>query len=217
MREHKITIYKFDELSKEAQETAVNKWNETTDHVPLLKEQFVNRLKELNYPTDDIAFRLSYSQGDGVAFYGYMDNDDIKNILNRLDLTEKENNLYALIQDNDFQICGTISRNSFGHRYSHENTMDFEVTPYSDNIDTIIEEVFSLHIEDDEEEYNKKFNEIEKLYNKITSLILDDIQKISRELEKEGYQIIEDQESFDQVADLLRANEYEFYKDGKIF
>lgn len=217
MREHKVTVYKFDELSKDAQEIAVNKWNETADHSFLLEEHFKNRLKELDYPTDDISFRFSYSQGDGVAFYGYMNNDDVKNVLNRLDLAEKEKNLYTLIQDNDFQVCGTISKNSFGHLYSHENTMDFEITSHSDDIGTIVEEVFNLHMENDEEKYNKKFNEIEELYNKITSLILDDIQKTSRELEKDGYQEIEYQESFNHVAEILKINEYEFYEDGKMF
>lgn len=70
------TVYEFDELSKDAQEKAIENYREGLDF-PWLTDDIANRLEELlkeNKITYDelpkIYYSLSYCQGDGAMFEG---------------------------------------------------------------------------------------------------------------------------------------------------
>ncbi|MEL7630884.1 hypothetical protein AAGW04_18070 [Pectobacterium aroidearum] len=84
----------------------------------------------------EIATNLSYSQGDGVAFYGRLNAEDLIRLLPALHQRGHLSDL-ALIELTE-EIAGssmsvTLSRNTLGHRYSHTGTieMSYEDIPAS--------------------------------------------------------------------------------------
>jgi hypothetical protein len=68
-------VYTFPELSKDAKEKALNKWNENNDF-PFLEEYLHDQCEELlkqNKIKGDltaVSYSLSYCQGDGAMFEG---------------------------------------------------------------------------------------------------------------------------------------------------
>lgn len=72
-----IELYEYSELSLEAKEKALAKWNETNDD-PFMQSHMINMLKEkldeygIKYDADslDVRYSLSSSQGDGFMFIG---------------------------------------------------------------------------------------------------------------------------------------------------
>jgi len=69
------TVYKFEELSAEAQELAIQKWNEQDDLAFLSDDmdyKLDELLKEHHITSDDATpyYSLSYCQGDGAMFQG---------------------------------------------------------------------------------------------------------------------------------------------------
>lgn len=104
MRIIKTTLYTFDELTKEAQEKAINNYREYQDF-PWLETDMNNRLEELllenKITSIDVRVRYSfgYSQGDGASFIG-----DI------------EWGAYR----------ATITTNSLGSHYTHSKTVYVE-------------------------------------------------------------------------------------------
>lgn len=80
MKTKTITLYEYSELSPEAKEKALDKWNEYNDD-PLMQSHMINLLKEeldergIKYDTDsiDVRYSLSYCQGDGFMFLGEID------------------------------------------------------------------------------------------------------------------------------------------------
>lgn len=73
---HTYNVYKFDELTKEAQERALDYFRESEDF-PFLEESMQYKLEQLleqskiRYDeTPTVQYSLSWSQGDGAMFYG---------------------------------------------------------------------------------------------------------------------------------------------------
>ncbi|MFJ5375202.1 hypothetical protein ACIPTP_22005 [Pectobacterium versatile] len=96
-----------------------------------------NELAARQWPvTMEIAANLSYSQGDGVAFYGRLNTEDLIRLLPALHQRGHLSDL-ALIELTE-EIAGsgmsvTLSRNALGRRYSHTGTieMSYEDIPAS--------------------------------------------------------------------------------------
>ncbi len=113
----------------------------------MIKQHFQNELVKCGYPDDlKIEYSLGYCQGDGMAFYGDLAVDDVKALMKRLFSTELgqvdavsrvknlmaqkdiENMLFVL---REYGSCDlSITRNSYGHHYSHWNCMNID-----DNVD----------------------------------------------------------------------------------
>jgi hypothetical protein len=217
MRQHTITLYKFDELSPEAQQEAIQKWREGMDwsiESEMITEGFEYRLEELGYPTEDIGWSLSYSQGDGVAFYGDV---DVSKVANRL-LEGEVLELFNRIVEEDLSISISLIRNSYGYHYSHWNTM--EVIIDGDDDDTMM---YHLYPELEESadahsnEYREKANAIQNVFDELLAKVDIDIKTVSRELERSGYEQIEYYESDEAIAEEIRANDYEFEVDGAMY
>lgn len=126
-----VAVYEFDELSDKAKEAAIEYVKAEYGGVDsdYIKEVFEERLKEYGYPTSDIEFRLSYSQGDGVAFYGVF--NPVK-VLQRLGFDNEAENLSG--------STWVIRRNQFGNYYSHYNTMTLSIEDEEDSQFVKIEE-----------------------------------------------------------------------------
>lgn len=100
----KINIYNIDQLSKEAQEKAREKFNENADDPFLqanLREYIHEELTEAGYTHDEITplYSLSYCQGDGLMFEG--------------SVSDKKGNTYTIkhaghyYHENSKEITGT--------------------------------------------------------------------------------------------------------------
>ena len=136
---------------------------------------------------------MSYCQGDGVAFYGHIDSENIEQIAKRI-LNAEEYRKYARIAK-VIMLSGNISRNSLGHRYSHYNTMSFNL-----DIGYFNEQ--------------RDYDHIGDFLGMFEGLIAEDIQGISKQLEADGYKSIEYYGADDYVEECILANEYEYTEDG---
>jgi len=189
------TVYNFDELSESAQQTALE-WfaqaNQECYDPDDLTMVFAETLKEWGFPHDDkaIEYRLSYSQGDGVAFYGTI---DVNQYLRK---TQQLTKFRPLLRSDDMYIEAWITRNSFGHHYSHYNTMSVE-----SNVENY--------------EYTLTENQ-HKLAELLQESLEEHVVHVSQELERMGYAELEYITSREYIVEQIEINEYEFTEDGKL-
>jgi len=190
-KKREIEVYEFDELSPKAKEKAITTYRHAgyawdQSDTDMLTEFFQDELRALGLPTEDIRWRISYSQGDGVAFYGEF---DLEEYLLKHKLKSKYPAL-AKIADEvkmDIQKVGP-------HMYDHWNTM------------RVISDVLGTGLTDREQ---AELDDLEELIN-------EEIQKVSKKLEAAGYAEIEYKEGDENIAEIFRANDYEFDVNGKV-
>jgi len=136
-----IDVYTFDDLSPKAKERAITKYRESgaawdSSDTELLRETFVDWLDEKGLPSDDVRWRLSNSQGDGVAFYGQF---DLEKYLRVNKLKSKFPALSRVAEDIEANI-----EKVGPHMYDHWNTMRVDFTPRVDLTDRQQTELDSL-------------------------------------------------------------------------
>jgi hypothetical protein len=186
------TLYTYDELPTEKAKAKARDWYREQDYggdfvAELLEEDFANALADLGYPVDDIAWRFSCSQGDGMAFYGACDADIL---VARL---ASDKNKELLLRKRDY-ISITIDRNSFGHHYSHYNTMSISISDVSGELQ---DEETSAAVTD--------------LYE----AIVDEVKATSKKLADEAMETIAWYKSDETVAENISANDWTFLESGK--
>ncbi len=180
----------FWELSKAAQDTAVAEECEQTerfdwDDAAVLTEDFKMQLAERGFPNVEVFWSLGYCQGDGVAFYGSVHPNDLK---------EKDRDAKKFIETleraGDFLSIGISGENN---HYHHWNSMTVEV---------------EFECESDDEEIPARLKIARPILREdFEAYIAEKVKEISRELEKSGYAEIEYRQSEEVVhAELLGAN-----------
>lgn len=192
MRTVELKIFRYDELSQEAKERA-RKWcrEKGLNYEPqIITEMMESTLNDLGYEGVEVFWRLSYSQGDGVAFYGKLTNPD--KLLKRL-LSEKDIRRWKRISD----VIGIDIRiNRIGsHLYHHYKTM--EVVVDSNDLDQDMHPFIGIFLK------------------KIEEKIQADVKSVSKKLENDGYKELEYQNSDEYIDMLLSENWYEFLEDGR--
>ncbi len=224
MRTETINICKFSELSDTAKEKARDWWRKcaetSSDTNSALTHLIEEDLAAVGYPTADIDFSLSYCQGDGVAFYTdyhgknkrkrqsgekHLYDVDLRRLWIKRIARAAGAELRARIQpfidkygvDLLNQVNIAITRNSYGHRYSHYNTM---------TVDVSIDEGFFNSAE---------LEEVDDLVHEVEELIQEDVKDISRTIERAGYKEYEYQTSAEYVDERIGAGSYEFTEDGE--
>lgn len=202
MRTHTVELFSITELDEEAQEKAVDYLREhdyfgvENEHI---EERFKSMLEEYGLPTDNIEFSLGHRQGDGVAFYGNMDTDDIVKMLYKVDARDflpygaNWRRYRPFVQWHG--LSATIQRNSHGNHYSHYNTMDVYV--------------------EREREYTQQPTRLAG--KEVWDLIKENVVKVSKELEKLGYEMIDEYQKKEWIIEQAEANEMEFRKDGRLW
>lgn len=172
MKEYTVQRYAFSELTEGARETAISKLQDTlleyldereiTDY---LRGQIEGSLG--GYPDEDIeiAYSLSYCQGDGVAIYGMLRRSDAP------DLTWPVNADHV-----------TLTRNSWGHHYSHWNSFNVEIYDVDGEI-----------VDDSDG----------------TRILEMQLRDLCRELERAGYKYIEGMTSREAAIEYLENEESE--------
>ena len=183
---------KYNELSEEAKAVAkdwlLDSFSDT--HAEIVTEDFQYTLENKGLPNEDINWSLSYSQGDGTAFYGDID-------LEEFIKAHRHHPVICMLQYTnklkDLPVSFRIERNSYSHMYAHYNTMDI-----SDDYD----------YDDDPEEESYETVKV------LRELILDIVQTTSREMERQGYNNLDFYNGEENVAESMESNDYDFYPCG---
>jgi hypothetical protein len=235
MRQLVTEIFKFDELTPESQLRAIEYyreanlqwlWEDVSNDCQLV---FCQYLHERGYPTWDIRWSLSCSQGDGVAFYsggksapeqrpfGPILEDsstdlDIQRLWFRGGLwrnftKEQRRDIYRVwgLLREDLRV--RINKSQRWSRYDHQNTMVVEV-----ELDRI-----------DPDEYAALAPGLTQatLYDWAESAqewIQQDVRQVSGELESQGDRIQDERLSGECIAEEIRErDEQEFESDGSLY
>jgi hypothetical protein len=193
MRTIEQKIYKFNELSKDIQQKVIDKWYESEDY-PFLSEDLKESLKGMDnncWENVELNYSLSCSQGDGLNFKADFNFELFLNkVYNKKLKTSIKKELLELV----YKI---YSKGNTGlYAYASPNDIEFEYNSIDSNENP------------------------SKLENTFETEILPEIQSyymsVCKEIEKEGYGILEYRMSIDEFAEHSEVNEYEYFADGKL-
>ena len=190
-----VTLYSFDELSPEAQQKAIETvrgWDDLFES----DEQFILEDFATQNPhiTDmDISYSGFWSQGDGASFTGSIDGDWLIDFF-----AENVNDeLKTILREVE------VSFFRHSHRYAHWNTVSSEL----DDSDM----VWADHIEENDTLRDRMVeNYLEDMIQAIEEYRIDLCHDIYNALEK----AYDDCHSDENIAELIRANEYLFDEYG---
>jgi hypothetical protein len=174
MQDYQVRRYSFTELDDKAKEGAITTMRESLYEVISeddLTEYLTDKVVDaVGGESEDIkvAYSLSYCQGDGVAIYGTIKREDAP------DLSWPEGASYV-----------ELSKNSWGHHYSHWNTFNVDIY---DEEDEVIEDKHILETQ---------------------------LRDLCRQLERDGYKYIEGSTTEEVAIDQLLDAGDVFTIDGK--
>ena len=185
----------FWELNRTAQSAAVAEESEQSDRfdwddAAMLTEEFKMQLAERGFPDVKVFWSLGYCQGDGVAFYGNVYPEDLK----EKDPQAKEF-IEALEGSGDVLSIWITGENN---HYHHWNSMTVEV-----------------EFEEEGETLPPRLRIARPVLREDFENYLDGkVKEISRELEKSGYAEIEYVHDENTIRDELMERENLYEKDG---
>ena len=197
MRKVNISVYKLNELSKDVQKRVIERYQD--ELAGFLDANLENIMKgELNNCTNNLDFRLDYSlnpcQGDGVSFDGTVkDKNELLTLALLVYNDRVPNNILRLIKHEVIYSVEFVRSNSY---YVHKYT----VTP------TIIDN----NIGDGYCHIRRAIAAFEKAINAWYLQTCDNLEKI-------GYDTIENMYSEDTIKSYIASNEFEFFIDGRDF
>ena len=187
----------FSELSREAQDFALSEEQNRSgrfdwDDAEFLTEDFKTQLAELGFEETEVYWSLGYCQGDGVAFYGRVYPESLK----EKDPTAKR--LITALEAAGDMLYIEITGAS-GH-YHHWNSMTVEIEFESDS-------------EDDKKPARLKIAR-PILRENLEEYLNERVKEISRELEKSGYAEIEYRYDESTIREELLEREHLYEKSG---
>lgn len=189
----------FDELSQEAKEFSIENERNSgrcfdDDDASFLTEDFQNQLSEKGFEAVNVFWSLSYCQGDGVAFYGRVYADDIK------EKDEHARKLIKRLEKSGEEI--SIEITGANGWYHHRNSMTVEID-------------FSSEI--DEEDLSARLKiAIPVWREELEEYLSERVKEISSELEKSGYAEIDYRYSEETIRQELSESENLYEKDGML-
>jgi hypothetical protein len=187
----------FWELNLEAQEFAVSEEQSRADRfdcddAEFMTEDFKTQLAEYGFEGTEVYWSLGYCQGDGVAFYGRVSKESLKEkdrVAKRL--------IAALEAAGDEFYIEITGRNS---HYHHWNSMTIEIE-------------FENEIDDEDLPARLKIAR-PALRENLEEYLAEKVKEISRELEKSGYAEIEYRYNKEAIRNDLTMREHLYEKDG---
>ena len=190
-----LKVFKFEELSKEAQKKAIQDNYEVNIH-DCWSDDIISHWKyeaETGFNIEKIFFSGFYSQGDGAMFEGTINFDIIDYLTPLHDSEEYKRNrerVFKLIRNENIDVCGRFRQEGrYYHHKSYSENLEFEIlTKY----ERIIEVILDIR------------QEIKNYYE-------ETCKSIYRELER-YYEISTSDEA---IIESLICNEYEFLIDGE--
>lgn len=168
-------------------------FGETIMSRSVLSTYFRNALVKAGFPEElKVEYSLSYCQGDGIAFYGTLDYEDLISLYNKIYPPKIKQKMFAKLishiweWEHSSNIRFEIQRNGFGHHYSHWNTMEL----YALQADEL--EFFNNDAARKEWYFPKaKLGNYKALWDDFIVRLEQYIKDTSKELEQQGYKIIE--------------------------
>jgi hypothetical protein len=195
-----IKVYEYPELTDKAKQKArksledilsVSSNDEILENAKeYLKMQGLSQLCDIN-------FSFSYSQGDGIAFYGFV---DLKEYIEKQEIKIKE-----IIPNIYVKVYKTNSH------YDHFNTMGIESNLNEFETSNNVKET------DIPDETGKITKKARHEINCIIGDLEEHLKRISKKLEIQSYNIIENNESDKHIAELCKWNNWMFYKNGSAY
>ncbi len=187
----------FSELNREAQEVAISKERGSPnrfdwDDAEFLTEDFKTQLAELGFEETEVYWSLGYCQGDGVAFYGRVHPESLK------EKDRRAKRLIAALEAAGDSLYIEI-KGANGH-YHHWNSMTVEIE-------------FENASEDEDLPARLKIAR-PALRENLEEYLADRVKEISRELEKSGYAEIEYRYDEAAIREELSEREHLYEKDG---
>lgn len=187
----------FSELQREAQKFAVSEERNRADRfdcddAEFLTEDFKTQLVEYGFEETEVYWSLGYCQGDGVAFYGRVHPESLK---------EKDRRAKRLIAA--LEAAGDslyIEITGAKDHYHHWNSMTVEIEFENDT--------------DDEDLPARLKIARPALRENFEEYLAEKVKEISRELEKSGYAEIEYRYDEETVRNDLTEREHLYEKDG---
>ena len=187
----------FYELSEEAQEFAIENERNSgrrfdDDDASFLTEDFQNQLAEKGFEAVKVFWSLGYCQGDGVAFYGRVFTDDLK---------DKDTNAKKLIER--IETAGdeiSIEITGANNWYHHRNSMTVEIDFENETDDEDLPARLKIALPAWREEFEDYLSDL--------------VKEISTELEKSGYAEIEYRHSDETIRQELNESDSLYEKDG---
>jgi hypothetical protein len=194
-----VNVFRYEELNENARQKVRENLAELINMDINLetKELFSEMLKEagLSELAEDVRYSLSYSQGDGVAFYGGVNLreftkaqelkiDGIENIIDDMFVTVEKSNPYY---DHSKSMCVSTDINEYEEEDKKENQT--------------VEDTMS---------YFEKFKAVKEIISYLERFLED----FSTKLEKKGYEIIEYREAEPQIKEMCSMNDWKFFVDG---
>lgn len=190
MKTIRTKVYQFNELSKAAQQTAIederNDYQKNGEPLYFFDEYCKDKAAEEGFKDCKFAWSLGYCQGDGLSFS-----------CDRFDLEQFFTNntrLRQLFIKPLAAHCIVVLKGNDG-RYAFASRSDVDL--YLDA--------------------NKDYPRIEEIIALLRTELEDKYLALCEELQKDGYKWIESEDEDNSIIDRIEANEYEFTKDGKRF
>ncbi len=187
----------FSELKPEAQEFAVSQERDSPDRfdwddAEFLTEDFKTQLAERGFEETEVYWSLGCCQGDGVAFYGRVHAESLK----EKDCGAKR--LIAALEATGDSLYIEIT--GANNHYHHWNSMTVEIE-------------FENETEDEDLPARLKIAR-PFLRESLEEYLADRVKEISRELEKSGYAEIEYRYDEETIRNDLTEREHLYEKDG---
>ena len=187
----------FSELGREAQEFTLSQERRSPDRfdwadAEFLTEDFKTQLAEYGFSDVEVNWSLGYCQGDGVAFYGRVYPESLK------EKDREAKRLIAALETAGDELYIEIT-GANGH-YHHWNSMTVEIE-------------FENDIDDEDLPARLKIAR-PALRENLEEYLAEKVKEISRELEKLGYAEIEYRYAEVTIQNDLIEREHLYKKDG---
>ena len=237
-----IQTFKFSELEGAARDRALE-WGRKVSHEDypseFLTEMFEEQLKDRGYTFHElkIYWSLGCCQGDGMAFYGPIDLDELAKkdpyVMHLLRKAARLVNIryrgktrtpYCEAASNVDCWTFSVDIKDGNCRCHHWNSMtvscevDIHDDP-NDRLDPVLDGPYDekrerIYWTKPFKEHPPKFYGLPEVALEIEEHIQERVKEISRELEKFGYDDIEYRTSDEAVIEFIEANEYDFNEGG---
>lgn len=195
MRTIRTKVYKFDELSESAKQTAIEAERNSENSIELefFNEGAIEQIEEVGFYDDvKLQYSLSNSQGDGLSFScGNIKESVLLSFFAEILGKNKEKTAKILINNCSFECTGNRGNH---YCYASKSDVDYTLEDYGHH-DTINCNIV----------VSKVLEKIEDLY-----------MKLCKDLEKQGYAEIEYQYSDEYITETLTENDFEYLENGKI-
>lgn len=198
-----LTIYRFEELeckvqSEVLERVAQNSWDDADSQE--LTFIFEERLYDLNLPNQKLEWRISYSQGDGLAFFGQI--DELPIVLKRI-LSEADYKTYEEWRERGLNVHLNIRPS-----YSRRGYMMF----VDADIDSCV--VGDL----DDETYDAWQGDYADFVNEVIAPKVEKyVRNVAQELFRTGQEEIEYRSSEEYLREMIEDREMRFLENGTVW